>query len=87
MYEHQGAHPIILCLKACPEQSLSSKIERYHRSMKNVVLLSNYFYPWELAQAIADFVEYYNQQRYHESLQSLTPEDVYFERIGEVLTR
>ena len=34
------------------------KIERYHRSMENVVLLRNYYYPWELEQAIAAFVEY-----------------------------
>jgi putative transposase len=54
--------------------------------MKNVVLLSNYFYPWELEQAIADFVEYYYHQRYHESLQNLTPEDVYFGREKEVLS-
>lgn len=63
------------------------KIERYHRSMKNVVLLSNYYYPWELEQAIAAFVEYYNHQRYHESLQNLTPEDVYLGREKEVLSR
>ena len=55
--------------------------------MKNVVLLSNYYYPWELEQAIAAFVEYYNHQRYHESLQNLTPEDVYLGREKEVLSR
>jgi transposase InsO family protein len=63
------------------------KIERYHRSMKNVVLLCNYFYPWELEQSIAAFVEYYNHQRYHESLQNLTPEDVYLGREKEVLSK
>lgn len=63
------------------------KIERYHRSMKNVVLLCNYFYPWELEQAIVAFVDYYNHQRYHESLQNLTPADVYFGREKEVLSR
>ena len=63
------------------------KIERYHRSMKKVVLLSNYYYPWELEQAIADFVEYYNHQRYYESLDNLTPVDVYCGREEEVLSR
>ena len=63
------------------------KIERYHRSMKNVVLLCNYYYPWELEQAIAAFVEYYNNQRYHESLDNLVPADVYFGREKEVLSR
>ena len=48
------------------------KIERYHRSMKTIVKLDTYFYPWELEQAIADFVVYYNTQRYHESLENVT---------------
>ena len=64
-----------------------SKIERYHRSMKNVVKLQNYYYPWELGQAIEDFVDYYNQSRYHEALDNLTPEDVYFGRVEEVKSR
>ena len=63
------------------------KIERYHRSMKNVVKLRNYYYPWELDQAIEVFVEYYNNQRYHESLENLTPADVYFGRSEEVLSK
>jgi transposase InsO family protein len=60
------------------------KIERYHRSMKNVVKLDTFFYPWELQQAIAAFVEFYNHQRYHESLNNLTPADVYLGRTQEV---
>jgi transposase InsO family protein len=63
------------------------KIERYHRSMKNVVKLRNNYYPWELDQAIQAFVEYYNQERYHESLNNLTPADIYFGRRKEVLSR
>ena len=63
------------------------KIERYHRSMKNVVLLENYFLPEELERAIRAFVEQYNQQRYHESLNNLTPADVYFGRAKEILNR
>jgi len=46
--------------------------------MKNVIRLQNYYTPTQLAQAIADFDEYYNNQRYHESLKNLTPADVYF---------
>jgi len=53
------------------------KIERYHRSLKNVVNLLNYYLPGELAREIDNFVEYYNNQRYHESLNNLTPADVY----------
>ena len=49
------------------------KIERYHRSMKNVVKLENYYSPWELERAIARFVEAYNHRRLHEALQNVTP--------------
>ena len=56
------------------------KIERYHRSMKNVVKLENYYLPGDLIQRLEEFVNYYNNQRYHESLQNLTPADVYFGR-------
>jgi len=60
------------------------KIERYHRTMKNVVKLHHYYMPEELEAALKDFVEYYNHQRYHESLQNLTPADVYTGR-GEMI--
>lgn len=63
------------------------KIERYHRSMKNIVNLQNYFLPTELESEIASFVTYYNHPRYHESLDHLTPADVYFGRAKEVLTK
>jgi len=54
------------------------KIERYHRSMKNVVKLDNYYSPGQLEQKLKMFVEYYNFKRYHESLQNVTPADVYY---------
>jgi putative transposase len=63
------------------------KIERYHRSMKSIILLNTFYFPWELEQAIADFVAYYNHQRYHESLDNVTPADVFFGRQEEVLTQ
>jgi putative transposase len=53
--------------------------------MKNVVKLQNYYSPWELDREIASFVENYNHQHYHESLDNLTPADVYFGRQKEVL--
>lgn len=61
------------------------KIERYHRSMKNVVKLDNYYHPEQLKESIAEFVEYYNNERYHESLNNVTPADVYYGREEEVL--
>jgi transposase InsO family protein len=60
------------------------KIERYHRTMKNVVKLENYFFPDQLRAAIEAFVQYYNHERYHESLENLTPADVYFGRSREI---
>jgi putative transposase len=62
------------------------KIERHHRSMKNVVKLQHYYFPWELEAAVRDFVAYYNHRRYHESLDNCTPADVYYRRHHEVLS-
>jgi putative transposase len=63
------------------------KIERYHRTMKNVVKLQNYYLPGELERQLAAFVRWYNEERYHESLDNLTPEDVYLGRDREILTQ
>ena len=60
------------------------KIERWHLSLKSRILLDNYYLPGDLQRAIAAFVEHYNHQRYHESLDNLTPADVYFGR-GEAI--
>lgn len=60
------------------------KIERYHRTMKNIVKLQNYYFPWELEQEIKMFVEYYNYERVHESLDNMTPADVYYGRDKEI---
>ena len=48
------------------------KIERFHRSMKNIVKLQNYYFPLALEQAISKFMVFYNHERYHESLDNLT---------------
>jgi putative transposase len=56
------------------------KIERWHLSLKSKILLENYYLPSELERAIAGFVDHYNHRRYHESLDNLTPADVYFGR-------
>ena len=62
------------------------KIERYHRTMKNVVTLQNYYAPWELEQELERFVRWYNHGRYHESLNNVTPADVYHGRHREIVT-
>ena len=64
---------------------LWGKIERYHRSMKNVVKLDHYYYPEELNAALDRFVYHYNHKRYHESLDNVTPADVYFGRKEQIL--
>ena len=46
--------------------------------MKNVVKLDNYSSTSQLEVQMEEFVKYYNYQRYHESLQNLTPSEVYF---------
>ncbi len=56
------------------------KIERYHRTMKNVVKLQNYYVLSELEVEIGKFVDYYNNERYHESLDNVTPADMYHGR-------
>jgi transposase InsO family protein len=63
------------------------KIERYHRTMKNVVKLENYYYPDELRNRLAEFVHFYNNHRYHESLGNVTPADVYFGRQKQIFNR
>ena len=55
--------------------------------MKNVIKLENYYSPDELRKRLAEFIDYYNNQRYHESLDNLTPADVYFNRGQEILER
>ena len=60
------------------------KIERWHQTLKNRILLENYFLEGELEAAIAAFIDHYNNHRYHESIGNLTPADVYFGR-GETL--
>lgn len=62
------------------------KIERYHRTMKNVVKLDNYYLPGDLEQQLTKFVDHYNNHRYHESLDNCTPADVYFGRYQQVLS-
>ena len=61
------------------------KIERWHQTLKNRILLENYFLPGDLKGQIGRFINHYNHRRYHESLQNLTPADVYFGRGDQIL--
>lgn len=61
------------------------KIERWHQTLKNRILLENYYLPGALQTQIAAFIDHYNHRRYHESLENLTPADVYFGRGQAIL--
>ena len=61
------------------------KIERWHQTLKNRILLENYYLPGDLEAQIAAFVADYNHLRYHESISNLTPADVYFGRGQTIL--
>jgi transposase InsO family protein len=61
------------------------KIERWHQTLKNRILLENYFLPGDLEFQIKAFVEYYNHQRYHESLNNVTPADAYFGKAEAII--
>ena len=63
------------------------KIERYHRSLKNIVKLQHYYSPSQLTEAIDDFVDYYNNQRYHESLDNMTPAVIFYGKEKEVQSK
>ena len=63
------------------------KIERYHRTMKNVVKINHFYHPEELVEALEKFVEDYNNKRYYESLKKLPPGDVSFGRSEQILEK
>ena len=63
------------------------KIERWHQTLKNRILLEHYFLPGDLERQIENFVEYYNHERYHESLKNVTPADAYFGRAQLILNK
>ena len=47
----------------CPQTQ--GKIERWHQTLKNRILLENYYLPGDLERQVAAFVEHYNHDRYH----------------------
>jgi transposase InsO family protein len=61
------------------------KIERWRQTLKNRILLENYYLPGDLEAQIGAFVEHYNHARYHESLGNLAPADVYLGRGQTIL--
>ena len=75
-----------ICERGAPNHpQTQGKIERWHQTMKNRVLLENYFLPGDLERQIGAFIDHYNNHRYHESLNNLTPADVYNGRGAKIL--
>ena len=73
-------------LRGAPYHPMTQgKIERWHQTLKNRILLENYFLPGDLEAPIAAFVDDYNHRRYHESIGNLAPADVYFGRGSTIL--
>jgi putative transposase len=73
-------------LRGAPYHPMTQgKIERWHQTLKNRILLENYFLPGDLEAQIAGFVDDYNHRRYHESIGNLTPADVYFGQAANIL--
>lgn len=61
------------------------KIKRWHQTLKNRILLENYYLPGDLEAQVEAFVEHYNYQRYHESLKNVTPADAYSGRAEAII--
>jgi hypothetical protein len=81
--EHKGRQHV----RGAPyHPQTQGKIERWHQTLKNRILLDNYYLPGDLERQIGAFVEHYNHSRYHESIDNLTPADVYFGRAKTILT-
>ena len=53
------------------------KIVCYHRIIKNIIKLQNFYLPWELEKEFDLFVYYYTHERVHESQENMTPAEVY----------
>ena len=85
--DYLETHKIVHTRGAPYHPMTQGKIERYHRSMKNVVKLENYYSPWELERAIARFVDDYNHRRLHEALDNVTPADAFEGRRPAILAR
>jgi putative transposase len=81
MERHDMAH-----VRGAPYHPMTQgKIERWHQTLKNRILLENYYLPGDLQAQIEAFVANYNHRRYHESIDNLTPADVYFGRGQTIL--
>jgi putative transposase len=65
----------------------NGKLERFHQTLKTRLNVLVYTSPEELKRAMAEFIRYYNHERYHEGIGNVAPADVYDGRREEILRR
>lgn len=53
--------------------------------MKNVLLFEYFYSPDDLRSRLTEWVDYYNHQRYRESLENTRPADAYWGRQDQIL--
>ena len=57
-------------VRGAPHPQTQGKIERWHQTLKNRILLENYYLPGDLERAMHRFVEHYNHALSREPGQS-----------------
>ena len=65
----------------------NGKLERYHRTIKLDVNQAPYDVTGNLEVAITDFVNYYNNRRYHKASGNVTPSNVLDGRREQILQK
>jgi putative transposase len=65
----------------------NGKLERFHETLKARLNLLVFTSPEALGAAMAEFIDFYKYQRYHQGIGNVTPADVYFGRREEILKR
>ena len=53
--------------------------------MKDYILPENWYLPGDLEQQIGTFVDHYNNDHYHESLNNVHPTNVYLGSVKDIL--